>query len=227
MAQLVSIFLDVLTPVFALVVLGYVVGPRLGLEGRTLSRFAYYLLTPAFVFNVLSSARIEAALAQLGAEHEPRRPVCEHERAVGKLVQLRLVKAPPLCVKHLVELASARGAREREEALVVRVPAFGTRPVPGRERNRFVVEEQKRVVPRPPLLLMAPLELQGARDPEIARMKPHDLPPAMEDPPIPRPRPPQRNRHDVARRRDAVPGRTHQSSGTTAVATSSTRAAVS
>lgn len=63
MPQLLSIFLNVLVPVFALVLLGYIAGPRLQLEGRTLSRLAYFILTPAFVFNILSRTRIEAALA--------------------------------------------------------------------------------------------------------------------------------------------------------------------
>jgi predicted permease len=63
MPQLLSIFLNVLVPVFALVLLGYLAGPRLQLEGRTLSRLAYFILTPAFVFTILSRTRIEAALA--------------------------------------------------------------------------------------------------------------------------------------------------------------------
>lgn len=63
MGQLFSVFLNVLVPVFTLVALGYATGPRLHLEARTLSRFAYFVLTPAFVFNTLSTARIEADLA--------------------------------------------------------------------------------------------------------------------------------------------------------------------
>jgi predicted permease len=63
MGQLLGIFLNVLAPVFLLVLLGYVTGPQLRLDSRTMSRFAYYILTPAFTFDVLSKARIEAALA--------------------------------------------------------------------------------------------------------------------------------------------------------------------
>jgi hypothetical protein len=63
MSQLFGIALNVLVPVFALVTLGYLVGPRLQLEIRTLSRLAYFVLTPAFVFNVLSRTHIEANLA--------------------------------------------------------------------------------------------------------------------------------------------------------------------
>jgi len=63
LSQLFSIFLNILTPVFALVAVGYIFAPRLQLEARTLSRFAYYILTPAFLFNVLSGAQIPAALA--------------------------------------------------------------------------------------------------------------------------------------------------------------------
>lgn len=63
MTQLLGIFLNVLVPVFSLVMLGYIVGPRLELEVRTLSRLAYFVLTPVFVFSVLSQTRIEANLA--------------------------------------------------------------------------------------------------------------------------------------------------------------------
>ncbi len=63
MTQLLGIFLNVLVPVFTLVLLGYLFGPRLQLEVRTLSRLAYFLLTPVFVFSVLSRTRIEADLA--------------------------------------------------------------------------------------------------------------------------------------------------------------------
>jgi predicted permease len=63
MSQLPTIFLNVLVPVFSLVLLGYLVGPRLQLEVRTLSRLAYFVLTPAFVFTILSQTRIEATLA--------------------------------------------------------------------------------------------------------------------------------------------------------------------
>ncbi len=61
--EIARIFLDVITPVFALVLIGYIVGPRLALEARTLSRFAYFVLVPCFIFNVLSQAKVEADLA--------------------------------------------------------------------------------------------------------------------------------------------------------------------
>ncbi len=63
MSQLLPIFLNVLTPVFLLVFVGYLAGPKLKLEARTLSRFAYFILIPAFVFDVLSKAHIQAGLA--------------------------------------------------------------------------------------------------------------------------------------------------------------------
>jgi predicted permease len=61
--QLGRIYLDILVPVFALVVLGYAAGPRLGLDARTLARVAYFLLVPAYNFTILSAAKIEAAVA--------------------------------------------------------------------------------------------------------------------------------------------------------------------
>lgn len=63
MLELAAIFLDILLPVFSLVVIGYLAGPRLGLEPRTLSRLAYYILTPAFIFNVFSKAEVQVDLA--------------------------------------------------------------------------------------------------------------------------------------------------------------------
>lgn len=60
---LLSVFLDVVLPVFGVVGAGYLLGPRLKLEARTLSRTAFYLFVPAFVFNVISSTHVEAAAA--------------------------------------------------------------------------------------------------------------------------------------------------------------------
>jgi malate permease and related proteins len=62
-SQVLSIFLNVVTPVFTLVLLGYLLGPRLKLQFRTLSRTAYYLLIPAFVFHVLSTVRLDLSTA--------------------------------------------------------------------------------------------------------------------------------------------------------------------
>lgn len=58
MPELAGIFLNVLAPVFLLAIAGYVAGPRLKLEARTLSRVSYYLLMPCFVFDVLAHSRI-------------------------------------------------------------------------------------------------------------------------------------------------------------------------
>ncbi len=63
MGQLASIYINILTPVFALVIVGYLVGPRLGLDARTLSRVSYFVLVPSFTFNILSTARIDAGSA--------------------------------------------------------------------------------------------------------------------------------------------------------------------
>ena len=61
--QLAQIFFNVITPVFALVLIGYLAGPRLGLDARTLSRYPYFILIPAFIFDVISRIEIEARLA--------------------------------------------------------------------------------------------------------------------------------------------------------------------
>jgi hypothetical protein len=62
MPELLSIFGNVLVPVFTLVLLGYLTGPRLRLEARTLSRLAYFILTPAFIFHILSGAQMRLSL---------------------------------------------------------------------------------------------------------------------------------------------------------------------
>jgi predicted permease len=57
------VFLNVVTPVFILVLIGYHIGPRLQVEARSLSRPAYFVFVPAFVFNIISKTQIEAELA--------------------------------------------------------------------------------------------------------------------------------------------------------------------
>jgi hypothetical protein len=63
LAQLPSVFLDVVAPVFAIVALGWVLGPRLGLDARTLSRVAYHVFVPAFTFDVISRSDVPLASA--------------------------------------------------------------------------------------------------------------------------------------------------------------------
>ncbi len=60
--QLLSIFFNVIAPVFALVLIGYLAAPKLRLDPRTLSRAAYFLFVPAYVFNAVSGAEINAGL---------------------------------------------------------------------------------------------------------------------------------------------------------------------
>ena len=57
------VFLNVVAPVFILVVIGYFVGPRLKIDARSLSRTAYFVFIPAFVFNIISEAKIDSELA--------------------------------------------------------------------------------------------------------------------------------------------------------------------
>ena len=58
--QIIEVFVNVIRPVFALVLIGYLAAHRLQLDERTLSRVAYYILVPAFVFDVMSTAEIKA-----------------------------------------------------------------------------------------------------------------------------------------------------------------------
>lgn len=63
MLQLVTVFVNVIIPVFILVAIGYVASKKLQLDLRTLSRFSYFILTPAFVFGYMSSANVDLNLA--------------------------------------------------------------------------------------------------------------------------------------------------------------------
>ena len=56
--RLLSVFVDVVVPVFAIVGIAYAFGPRLKLDVRTLSRAAYSIFVPAFTFDVISRATV-------------------------------------------------------------------------------------------------------------------------------------------------------------------------
>lgn len=58
-ADLLPIFINVISPVFIIVLLSFTLGPRLDLNYRSLSRTAYYILIPAFIFNVFSQIQID------------------------------------------------------------------------------------------------------------------------------------------------------------------------
>jgi len=61
-AALLRIFADILLPVFLVVGIGIVAGRRLDLDARTLSRVAYWILGPVFVFDILARADLAAGL---------------------------------------------------------------------------------------------------------------------------------------------------------------------
>jgi predicted permease len=97
---LLSIFLNVLAPVFLLVSFGYIAGPRLNLESRTLTRFSYFILIPAFTFDVMSSARIGATLAgQMVAYTIVVHLGCA---AVGYLVATALRRPPKMVAAYML-----------------------------------------------------------------------------------------------------------------------------
>lgn len=54
-----SVLLDVLGPVVLIVALGAAAGSRLDIDVRSLSRLAYWVLGPAFMFDVLADADLE------------------------------------------------------------------------------------------------------------------------------------------------------------------------
>ncbi len=63
MTELFFVFINVTLPVFAIVLIGALAGGRLQLEARTLTRTAYYVFVPAFIFHSISTAHIELASA--------------------------------------------------------------------------------------------------------------------------------------------------------------------
>ena len=56
MTELFLVFLNVILPVFGIVLLGALLGGRLELQARTLTRAAYYIFVPAFIFQSISQA---------------------------------------------------------------------------------------------------------------------------------------------------------------------------
>jgi len=58
-----ELLINVLGPVVIIVAAGAVIGPRLGLEGPTLSKLSYWILGPAFVFNIFSTTTLGAETA--------------------------------------------------------------------------------------------------------------------------------------------------------------------
>ncbi len=68
MLEFFAVFLNVILPVFAIVALGYLLGGRLELQARTLTRAAYYVFVPAFIYQAISSADVplDSTLKMLG-----------------------------------------------------------------------------------------------------------------------------------------------------------------
>jgi len=59
----VQLLIDVLGPVVVIVAVGALVAPRLGLDTTTLSKLSYWILGPAFVFDIFSTTTLEADTA--------------------------------------------------------------------------------------------------------------------------------------------------------------------
>jgi len=55
-----QVLVDVLVPVFAVVAIGFGLSKSIGIEPRALATLAYWVLGPAFIFNVLATAELEA-----------------------------------------------------------------------------------------------------------------------------------------------------------------------
>jgi hypothetical protein len=134
----------------------------------------------------------ESAVRQVG----PRQPV--KTAAVGPPNDPLAMQSPVhhLRQRHIDPEALGPGRAIR---VVTRSPAFGARAMSGSEGDRFVVEIEERVVMWLPLPMPAPLELEHAGDPEIARVEADDLVAGVKDAAVARPRAPKRDRFDVTR----------------------------
>ena len=55
-----AVLLEILIPVFAVVAIGYLAARTLGAKPQTLATLAYWVLGPAFIFSVLSTANLDA-----------------------------------------------------------------------------------------------------------------------------------------------------------------------
>ncbi len=62
MASIANVLFDVLGPVAVLVCLGAVLGPRLEIDAGSLSRLAYWVFGPAFVFGLLAEADLDRSI---------------------------------------------------------------------------------------------------------------------------------------------------------------------
>jgi malate permease and related proteins len=58
MTEFFAVFLNVIMPVFGIVILGFLLGGRLALQAQTLNRVAYYVFVPAFIFQAIGNSRI-------------------------------------------------------------------------------------------------------------------------------------------------------------------------
>ncbi len=102
MTGLLGIFVGTLLPVFALVGLGAWAAKPLELQARTLSRAAYYLFIPAFVFQTLSTAKLDLTIAARVALYTT--VVHLAVAALGFVVAVAL-KRPPATVAAFVLIA--------------------------------------------------------------------------------------------------------------------------
>ena len=68
MSQFLGIFFNVVLPVFGIIVIGYLLGNKLELQARTLSRAAYYIFVPAFIFEAVGNSNIplDSAFQMIG-----------------------------------------------------------------------------------------------------------------------------------------------------------------
>lgn len=98
--DLLTIFIATMVPVFALIGIGASVAKPLDLQARSLSRASYYLFIPAFVFQTLSTAKIDFEVAARVTLY-----ACAANLAVailGLLVALALRRPPAIIAAYVL-----------------------------------------------------------------------------------------------------------------------------
>jgi len=105
-----QLMIDVLGPVVLIVVCGALVGQRLGLEVSTLSKLAYWVLGPAFVFDIFASTTLDAETA-------PKQSAVVMSSAYGNVGNAGLA----ICA-----FALGDDALDRAGVLMVTIVFFGT-----------------------------------------------------------------------------------------------------
>ena len=191
-----------------------------GAEGRDGARWREHLRDPVRGTSAARAVAIGGPWHHCVIDDDRGEVVVDDERARRQVGPAHLVQPAPvraaddaLSVELTIELLGAEqsltcpGGHRGAEGVVVDAATQGAGSVSGRERDRLVVEEEDREVVWLPLRQAPVPELEGAGDPEVARVVADDLTLCVQDAAVAEPGTTQGNRDDVTRWCDAVASR--------------------